>query len=169
MSTVLRLARLADNPQIAAIWNPEALASAVTTETEPRSPAAQRAWLARRTADHPVVVAVEGGEVLAFGALSPYRAKPSYRHTVEDSVYVKPGYRGKGLGGLILDELVTRARARGHHAVIARITGSNVASLRLHERHGFVRAGLEREIAFKLGAWLDVVTMQRLLEPPGRP
>src|SRR5512132_1741147 len=80
VSTVLRLARPADNPQIAAIWNPEALASAVTTETEPRSPAAQRAWLARRTADHPVVVAVEGGEVLAFGALSPYRTKPSYRH-----------------------------------------------------------------------------------------
>jgi L-amino acid N-acyltransferase YncA len=121
------------------------------------------------TADHPVVVAVEGGEVLAFGALSPYRTKPSYRHTVEDSVYVKPGYRGKGLGGLILDELVTLARGRGHHAVVARITGGNVASLRLHERHGFIRAGLEREVAFKLGAWLDVVTMQRLLEPPGHP
>jgi L-amino acid N-acyltransferase len=165
MTLVLRHARPADNAQIAAIWNAEARATVATTETEPRSPAAQRAWFARRGRRYPVIVAVEGGEVLAFGALSPYRTRPSYRQTAEDSVYVKSGYRGKGLGGLILDRLVALARGRGHHGVVARITAGNAASLRLHERHGFTRVGVEREIAFKLGAWLDVVTMQRLLAP----
>ena len=161
MTAVLRPARPRDNAQIAAIWNHEALATAATTETEPRTPAAQRAWLARRTADHPVVVAADDDEVLAFGALSPYRLKPAYRWTVEDSVYVKAGYRGKGLGGLILERLVALAAERGHHSIVARITSANTPSLHLHERHGFARAGLEHEIAHKLGAWLDVVTMQR--------
>jgi len=101
--------------------------------------------------------------ILAFGALAPYRPKPSYRRTVEDSVYVKDGYRGKGLGSLVLDRLVALAHARGHHSMIARITGENEASQRLHERHGFVRAGVEREAAYKLGRWLDVVTLQLVL------
>jgi phosphinothricin acetyltransferase len=163
VTAVLRPARPRDNAQIAAIWNHEAITTAATTETEPRTPAAQRAWLARHTAHHPVVVVVDGDEVLAFGALSPYRLKPAYRRTVEDSVYVKAGYRGKGLGGLVLGRLVALAAERGHHSIVARITSANVPSLRLHERHGFLPAGVEREIAHKLGAWLDVVTMQRLL------
>jgi phosphinothricin acetyltransferase len=78
-------------------------------------------------------------------------------------VYVREGWRGKGLGGLVLDRLLALARARGHRSVIARITGGNEASLILHERHGFVQAGREREVAFKHGMWLDVVTLQRIL------
>jgi phosphinothricin acetyltransferase len=160
---VIRAAHPADNAQIAAIWNLEAIGTAATTDTEPRSPEAQRAWLEAHTEDYPALVAVVGDEVTAFGALAPYRPKPSYARTVEDSVYVKHGWRGKGLGGLILDELVVLARGRGHHSVIARITAENEASLRLHERHGFVRVGHEREAAFKLGRWLDVLTLQRRL------
>lgn len=163
MAVLVRVARAADNRQMAAIWNREALATAATTDTEPRAPEAQRAWLRAHDAEYPVVVAAEGDEVLAFGALAPYRPKPSYRRTVEDSVYVKEGYRGKGLGSLVLDRLVALARARGHHSMIARITGENEASLRLHERHGFVQVGHERESAFKLGRWLDVLTLQLML------
>jgi L-amino acid N-acyltransferase len=160
---VIRLAQAEDNAGIAAIWNLEAIATSATTDTEPRTPAAQAAWLAAHGADHPVVVAVESDEVLAFGSLSPYRAKPSYRRTVEDSVYVKDGYRGKGLGSAILAKLLDLARARGHRSVIARVTAENVASLSLHRRHGFQRAGYERQVAEKLGGWLDVVTLQLLL------
>lgn len=163
MGVEIRLARTADNGQIAAIWNREALATAATTDTEPRTPRAQRAWLRAHGAAYPVVVTAQGDEVLAFGALAPYRTKPSYRRTVEDSVYVKDGYRGKGLGGLVLERLVELAAGGGHHSVIARITAVNEASLRLHARHGFVRGGLEREAALKLGRWLDVVVLQRML------
>lgn len=161
---MIRLAREVDNAQIAAIWNLEAIGTVATTDTEPRTPAAQAAWLAAHTEDYPAVVAVEGDEVLAFGGLSPYRPKPSYRWTVEDSVYVKDGYRGKGLGVEILDALIAHARARGHHSMVARVTSENEPSLRLHLRHDFQRAGYERQAAFKLGRWLDVVTLQRLLE-----
>jgi phosphinothricin acetyltransferase len=163
MAVLVRVARAADNAQIATLWNREARETAATTDTEPRTPAAQRAWLRAHDEDYPAVVAVEGDEVVAFGALTPYRSKPSYRRTVEDSVYVKDGYRGKGLGGLVLDHLVTLARARGHHSMVARITGENESSLCLHERHGFVQVGRERDAAFKLGRWLDVVTLQRML------
>jgi L-amino acid N-acyltransferase len=160
---VIRPASSSDNAAIAAIWNREVLQTAATSDTEPRGPDAQRAWLAAHAPRHPVIVATEGDEVVAFGALSPYRAKPSYARTVENSVYVKDGWRGKGLGGLVLDRLLALAREHGHRSVIARITAVNEASLALHERHGFVRVGHERQVAFKHGIWLDVVTLQRVL------
>lgn len=160
---MIRLAHAEDNARIAAIWNLEAIGTSATTHTEPRTPEAQAAWLAAHTEDYPVVVAVESDEVVAFGSLSPYRPKPAYRWTVEDSVYVQDGYRGKGFGCEILAELVARARERGHHSVIARVTSENAPSLRLHRGHGFQRAGYERQAAFKLDRWLDVVTLQLLL------
>jgi L-amino acid N-acyltransferase YncA len=160
---VIRAATPADNPIIAAIWNREVLETAATSDTEPRGPDAQRAWLAAHGPRHPVIVAAQDGDVIAFGALSPYRTKPSYARTVENSVYVRDGWRGKGVGGLVLERLLALAREHGHHSVIARITGLNEASLALHERHGFVRVGHEREVAFKHGVWLDVVTLQRVL------
>ena len=160
---MIRLACPDDNAGIAAIWNLEAIGTIATTETAARTPDEQAAWLAAHTDDYPVVVAVEGDEVIAFGSLAPYRPKPSYRWTVEDSVYVKDGYRGKGVGADILAELVGRARERGHRSVIARVTSENTPSLCLHRRHGFQRAGYERQVAFKLDRWLDVVTLQLLL------
>ncbi len=160
---VIRRARPDDNGPIAAIWNREVVGTIATTDTEPRAAAAQAEWLAAHTDAYPVVVAAAGGEVIAFGSLSPYRAKPSYRLTVEDSVYVKQSHRGTGLGSHILGELLAHARERGHHSVIARITSENTPSLSLHRRHGFQRAGHERQVAFKLGRWLDVVTLQLLL------
>jgi phosphinothricin acetyltransferase len=160
---VIRPATAADNTAIAGIWNREVLQTAATSDTEPRDPDAQRIWLATHGPRHPVIVAAEDDEVVAFGALSPYRTKPSYVRTVEDSVYVKDGWRGKGLGGLVLGRLLTLAREHGHHSVIARITAPNEASLALHTRHGFARVGHERQVAFKHGAWLDVLTLQRVL------
>jgi phosphinothricin acetyltransferase len=160
----VRAASPADARAIAAIWNFEVRFTDATTDTAPRDVAAQRAWLAARNGDHPAVVAVRGDEVVGFGALSAYRAKPAFRHTVEDSVYVKRGVRGQGVGAAILGRLVELARERGHRSVLARITAGNAASIRLHERLGFARVGLERETAYKLGRWLDVVTMQLMLD-----
>ena len=161
---MIRPAALSDSEAIAAIWNREVLETAATTDTEPRSVEAQRAWLAAHGPAHPVIVAVDGDEVVAFGALSPYRAKPSYARTVENSVYVKDGWRGKGLGGLVLERLLALAAEHGHRSVIARVTAVNEASLALHARHGFVRAGHERAVALKHGVWHDVITLQRMVD-----
>jgi phosphinothricin acetyltransferase len=160
---VLRRARPADNPRIAAIWNYEVTCTTATTETEPRSPTAQRRWLAAHDDAHPVIVAVSGGDVLGYGSLSPYRDRSAFRATVEDSVYVKTGLRGRGVGSGILEELLRLAYDRGHHAVMARITAGNGASQRLHGRLGFTVVGIERETAIKFGRWHDIVIMQRLL------
>ena len=163
-TVTLRRAETRDAEQIARIWNHEVLETDHTTDTEPRDPTGQRDWLLAHDDDHPVIVAASGSEILAYAALSPYRPKPAFRRTVEDSVYVKAGHRGRGLGSAVLGRLLDLARASGHHAVIARVTGVNTASLALHRRHGFERAGLERETALKHGKWLDVVVMEKLLD-----
>jgi L-amino acid N-acyltransferase YncA len=128
----IRPAAPSDNAAIAAIWNREVLQTAATSDTEPRDPEAQPAWLAAHGPPHPVIVA-------------------------------KDGWRGKGLGGRILDRLLLLAREHGHRSVIARVTAANEASLALHERRGFVRVGHEHQVALKHGMWLDVVTLQRIL------
>jgi len=168
LDVTLRDASASDLDQIAAIWNHEVLWTDATTDTEPRDAAAQREWLARHPEPYPVVVAVAGQHVVAYGSLSPYRPRPAFAHTVEDSVYVEGGHRGAGLGRLILAELVRRAVVAGHHSIMARITSRNTASLRLHRRHGFRTVGVERQTAFKLGRWHDVTIMQRRLDARGR-
>ena len=160
----IRDAREADLEQIAAIWNHEVLCTDATTDTEPRDQVAQSEWLARHTASYPAIVAVAAEDVVAYGSLSPYQPRRAFARTVEDSVYVKRGQRGAGLGNLILAELIRRAGILGHHSMLARITAKNAASLRLHQRHGFYRVGVERESAFKLGRWHDVTIMQRRLD-----
>ena len=159
-AVTLRRARPGDNTRIAAIWNEAVRCPSLTTDTEPRTAEDQRAWLARHGDDHPVVVAVDGDEVLAYGSLSPYRDKPAFRTTVEDSVYVKAGRRGAGLGTLVLGALLALARERGHRAVMARIVAGNEASRRLHAGLGFALVGVERETAFKHGRWLDIAIYQ---------
>ena len=155
----------ADADQIAAIWNHEVLWTDTTTDTEPRDARAQREWLARHTGAYPVLVAVAGGEILAYGSLAPYRPKPAFARTVEDSVYVARDQRGGGLGSLVLGALIERGRGLHCHSMLARITSQNVASIRLHERHGFRVGGVEHQVAFKLGRWHDVTVMQLLLRP----
>lgn len=165
-AVTVRDALEADLDQIAAIWNHEVLWTDATTDTEPRDGTARREWLARHPGAYPALVAVAGDEVLAYGSLSPYRPKPAFARTVEDSVYVKRGHRGAGLGALILGALIERAREAGCHSMLARITSRNAASIRLHERHGFRVVGVESQIAFKLGRWHDVTVMQRRLTSP---
>jgi len=159
----LRRARPADNAQIAAIWNHEVTYMTATMDTEPRSLAAQRRWLAAHDDAHPVIVAVDGDDVLAYGSLSPYRDRPAFCSTVADSVYVRVDLRGAGLGSRVVAELLRLARDRGLHAVMARITADNEPSRRLHARLGFAVVGIERETAEKFGRRHDIVIMQRLL------
>jgi phosphinothricin acetyltransferase len=159
-AVVLRRAHAGDNAQIAAIWNDAVACTSLTTDTEPRTRRAQRAWLGRHDDAHPVIVAVDGDEVLAYGSLSPYRDKPAFLATVEDSVYVKTGRRGAGLGSLVLAELLRLAGERSYHAVMARIVADNEASSRLHARLGFALVGIERATAFKHGRWHDIAIYQ---------
>ena len=160
---VVRLARAEDGEAIRSIYNVEVTESTVTFDLVPRSAEDQRAWLIAHSGPHPAVVAVDNDQLVGFGSLSPYRDRPAYATTVEDSVYVRRDRRGRGAGRLILDELLRLGTSHGFHAVIARIVGDHDASLALHRACGFELVGVEREVGRKFGRWLDVVELQRLL------
>src|SRR5205085_12692254 len=123
----------------------------------------QQRWIEQHRGAHPAVVAVEGTHVIGFGSLSPYKERPAYATSVEDSVYVDAGQRGKGVGRLLLSELIDLGKAHGFHAVFARIVGSHETSIGLHQACGFGLVGVEREVGRKFGRWLDVAIMERLL------
>jgi L-amino acid N-acyltransferase YncA len=108
-------------------------------------------------------VAESEGELVGFGSLSPYRPRPAYSTSVEDSIYVRRSAQGAGVGRALLAELVHVASARGFHTVMARIVGGHEASIGLHRSLGFEMVGIEREVGRKFGRWLDVVVMQRML------
>ena len=159
----VRLARLEDAESIRAIYNVEVSSSTVTFDLVPRSLEQQRQWILDHAGAHPAVVAADGDEVIAFGSLSPYRDRPAYSTTVEDSIYVHADHRGKGAGKLVLAELVRLATDHGFHAVMARIVGGHDVSIAVHRACGFEHVGTEREVGRKFGKWLDVVLMQKLL------
>ncbi|HUQ38512.1 MAG TPA: GNAT family N-acetyltransferase [Acidimicrobiales bacterium] len=161
----VRLATLADAEATRTIYNREVEGSDATFDLVPRSLDQQRDWLTAHAGAHPAVVAVDAeGLVAGFGSLSIYRDRPAYATTVEDSVYVDEARRGQGVGRAVLTELVRLATAHGFHTVIGRIVGGNQASIALHRGCGFELIGTEREVGRKQGKWLDVVSMQLLLD-----
>ena len=160
----VRPAQLDDAEAIRAIYNREVTGSTVTFDLVPRGPEEQEAWLTARSGAHAVLVAIDdAGEVIGFASLSPYRDRPAYATTVEDSVYVRHDRHGEGVGSALLGALVTTARGHGFHTMIARIVGGHAASIALHRSVGFELVGVEREVGRKKGRWLDVAVMQRLL------
>lgn len=161
----VRLARPGDAEELRAIYNREVVESTVTFDLVPRSLEDELRWIEEHSGAYPALVAVDeaAGVVLGFASLSPYRSRPAYSTTVEDSVYVHADHRGRGVGGRLLTEIVDLATTSGFHAVMARIVGTHEASIRLHQGCGFELVGVEREVGRKFGRWLDVALMQRLL------
>ena len=159
----VRLATLDDAEPIRQIYNLEVTTSTATFDLVPRSLEEQRAWLSERSGARAALVAEDDGQLCGFASLSPWRDRPAYATTVEDSVYVHRDHQGHGVGRLLLRELVTTATAHGFHACMARIVGGHEASIALHQGCGFEVVGTEREVGRKFGQWLDVVVMERLL------
>ena len=112
----------------------------------------------------PYLVAEDKGELLGYGYCALYRARSAYRFTLEDSIYVKHGQQGKGIGRALLAELIVRCEALNYRQLIAVIGDSgNAASIAVHASLGFVRAGNLRSTGYKFGRWVDSVLMQRPL------
>jgi len=159
-----RLAERRDAEALRDIYNVEVLESTVTFDLVPRSLTEQVAWIDEHSGGHPAIVAVSDDDVVVgFASLSPYRPRPAYAPTVEDSVYVHRDQRGRGIGRLLLADLVELARNHGFHSAIGRIVGGHEASIALHRACGFEEVGRERDVGRKFGRWLDVVLMQRML------
>lgn len=159
----LRLGEPDDAEALRQIYNHEVVSSLVTFDLVPRTPEDQHAWMAAHGGAYPVVVGEIEGRVIGFASLSPYRPRPAYATTVEDSVYVAADARGQGVGKALLSEVVRLAGAHGFHSVIGRIVGDHTASIALHRSCGFELVGIEREVGRKFGRWLDVAVMQLLV------
>jgi len=163
---MLRLATVSDVPAIAAIYNDAVLNTTAIWNDSPVSVENRVTWLSERTsAGFPVIVAVDDrDETIGYGTFGNWRAFDGYRHTVEHSVYVRADQRGNGIGPLILSELIEHARRLDKHVMIAAIEAGNQASIRLHEKLGFVNRGTLPQVGTKFGAWLDLTFMQLTLD-----
>jgi phosphinothricin acetyltransferase len=154
---------MVDAEAIRQIYNSEVTGSTATLDLVPRSPEEQTIWMVEHSGVYPVIVADEGGEVVGFASLSPYRPRPGYATAVEDSIYVAADHRGKGIGRELLGEAVMMARTHGFHSIVARVSATQQASVALHQACGFDFVGVEREIGRKFGRWIDVAILQLLL------
>jgi len=112
----------------------------------------------------PYLVAERNDQVIGYAYAAPYRARPAYKFTTEDSVYVHPAYLGQQVGTVLLESLIPACKNAGARQVIAVIgDSSNIASIRLHEKFTFRHVGVLKDVGFKFDRWLDSVLMQRSL------
>jgi len=166
----IRPAEETDLPSLLTIYNDVILSTTAVFSYQPHTMAMREEWFAaKRSAGHPVLVAEADGGILGFAALGPFRAWPAYKYSLENSIYVTPAARGRGVGSRLLSALLDEARRLQVHTVIASIEASNSASLALHARHGFSEVARFREVGYKFGRWLDLVFMQVLFDLPEHP
>jgi L-amino acid N-acyltransferase YncA len=164
MSIVVRDAREADLAEMLAIYNDAVLTTTAVYDYAPRAMEQQVAWLqAKRAQNLPVLVAESDGIVAGFASYGPFRPWPAYLYSVENSIYVAPDCRGRGIGSSLLPALIQHATDRGLHTMIAGIDATNQASLRLHAKFGFKPIGQFREVGWKFERWLDLTFLQRML------
>ena len=159
----IRPATEADLPVINEIYNDYVLHSTCTYQEEPSTPDERRAWFAAHGPQHPVVVYEQGVQILGWASLSRFHLRSAYRNTIENSVYVRPELHNRGIGSLLLRDSIDRARAAGHHTILALIDADQKPSIALHLKHGFTQSAHLKEVGYKFGRWLDVIYLQLML------
>jgi L-amino acid N-acyltransferase YncA len=167
MRYTIRPAAAADVPAIAAIYGESVTNGTASFElTPPSVEEMARPFAALCEADYPWLAAAGEDGVLGYAYAAPYRPRPGYGNTIEDSVYVAPEAQGHGIGRALLAALMERCTADGFRQMIAVIGDSgNTASIRLHLSLGFAPVGTFSAVGWKHGRWLDSVLMQRRLGP----
>jgi L-amino acid N-acyltransferase YncA len=169
-----RFVQIDDATALMNILNPEVIELEVSFDLVPKTLEEQREWIREHQGTHICLVAInteddigelgaQGERILGFASVSPFRDRPAYATTVENSIYVHRGARGRGVGEVLLNDLIAAARRSGFHSIIARIVGENAGSIRLHEKCGFTLVGTEIEVGRKHLRWLDVVEYQYVM------
>jgi phosphinothricin acetyltransferase len=159
----VRLAVGADAAAICEIYNQGIEDRLATLETEQRTPEERRQWIKSRGARHPVIVAEDGGRILAWGSLNPFNPRETYRHVADFSIYVERGQRGRGVGRIVLTRLIELAREHGYHKMVLSAFPFNAAGMALYERLGFRTVGIYKEQGLLDGRWVDTLVMEKLL------
>jgi L-amino acid N-acyltransferase YncA len=145
------------------IYNDAVLNTTATFDTEPLSLNDQRLWLAEHDDKFSVLVARKKEDVVGWASLSKWSGRCAYSDTAEISIYIKDGYRGKGIGTKLIIKILDEGKKAGIHTVLARIAEGSEASIRLHKSAGFEYVGVMREVGKKFGKLLDVHLMQKIL------
>ena len=165
----IRPAQPADLPEIVDIYNDAILHTTATFDLVAKELPERAVWFAQFDSQHPIFVAAgEDGDVLGFAYYLPYRARAGYAGTKEVTVYVAENARRRGVASQLYERLIQHATASGVHVLIAAIGDNNPQSSALHERFGFASAGVQREVGFKFGRWIDMHVYHRILESPER-
>ena len=165
----IRDAVQSDFDEITAIYNEVLTNSTAIYNDRPATREDRIAWWkARLDQGYPVLVATDGQSICGFGSFGDFRSWPGYRFTVKGTVHIRSGSRGHGVGTLMLNELISKARVVGKHVMIAGVDSENTASLRFLERFGFERLAHLREVGFKFDRFLDLVFLQYWITPPSR-
>jgi phosphinothricin acetyltransferase len=164
-SALIRPATPADVPAIADIYAEAVRHGTASFELDPPDAREMtRRYESLRAGGYPYLVAELDGEVSGYAYAGPYRARPAYRWSVEDSIYIAPQAQRRGIGRALLTRLLAEAEAGGFRQMIAVIGDSaNTGSIELHRDAGFRLVGTFENVGFKFGRWLDSVLMQRAL------
>ncbi|EFQ65817.1 GNAT family N-acetyltransferase [Pseudomonas fluorescens] len=167
---MIRDATEKDLPAIRDIYNDAVRNTTAIWNEQPVDLANRLAWFnARQALGYPILVAVENDAVTGYASFGDWRPFEGFRYSVEHSVYVRNDQRGKGLGPRLMQVLIERARSGGKYVMVAAIESGNQASIRLHERLGFITTGQMPQVGIKFGRWLDLTFMQLALNPGAEP
>jgi L-amino acid N-acyltransferase YncA len=164
MSTAkIRAATEADLPAITAIYEHAVRFGTATFELDPPDLAEMtRRFRSLADGKYPYLAAELDGAVIGYAYAGPYRPRPAYRFSIENSVYFDPKAQGRGIGKVIMQELIAQSEQRGFRQMVAVIGDStNAASIGVHRATGFRMIGTCENVGFKFGRWLDTVMMQR--------
>ena len=163
MDAQIRAMTFDDLDPVNEIYNYYVLNSTCTYQLTPETRDAREEWYRAHGEEYPLIVAEHAGQIAAWGSLSRFHSRCGYKHTVENSVYIRHDLQRHGIGGAILADLIRQARTLGHRTIIADIDAEQEGSVVLHSRFGFAKVGHLRQAGYKFERWLDVVYMQLLL------
>ncbi|WIM83168.1 GNAT family N-acetyltransferase [Gallibacterium anatis] len=157
-TTLIRPAQQQDLPALLAIYNHEILNGVATFDLQPKSLAERQSWFDEHNKNnHPLFVAEQDGEVLGYASLSRYAEKAAYNSTVELSVYIAPSARRQGIASQLMHAVIDLAKKdNATHLIVSLITGTNQASISLHQKFGFNKVGTLHQVGYKHQQFLDV-------------
>ncbi|MCP3032287.1 N-acetyltransferase family protein [Halobacillus sp. A1] len=160
-----RDAVLEDLPIMLDIYNEAVRDLTATFDLEEQTLEERKSWFSKHGEKYPLIVAELDGQASGYCGLSSFRGKPGYAYTAEVSVYVSSIQQGKGIGSVLLKEILQRAFDLGYHTIIGGISGDNPQSVQLHKKFGFTYAGSLKEVGYKFGEWQDVHFYQYIIRP----
>ena len=160
----IRHATEADLPQMLEIYNEIIASTTAIFQYDPHTLESRKDWFEKKNEEgFPVFVAEENKIIVGYSTFGQFRNWQAYKYSVENSVYVKAGYRGKGISKLLMQPVIDAAKDMGMHTIIAGVVADNEVSLALHKQLGFVEVAHFKEVGYKFDRWLDLKFLQLIL------